>query len=467
MSDIEIKQVKDGELAASFSQLPDNESYTIASRHETDVVQAASLYTVFPNNTTPSGFPSVSSNTLDIAPNYMGTIKNFSLWEGTNISDSGLVDVNGGPFTPLVLFSNGEEGVWYEPSPTTTFISTANLTPCAPGDACGFLLDKSKGVEYVNGSFTGTGPELVLNGDFSNTNLVETNWIISSLTAAEVVEGKANVTPLDSNVRRISQAVPTVVGKYYKWEFDYVKNTANRLWITAGSSIGSDNAFFREVFSPSGKLSVIFKAVSSTTYLSLGVLGTNSTGEFDNVTFCELPGNHATQATAAARPILRQSGSLYYLEFDGVDDYIAASYASPLSQPQTAIVGATPFQTTGIMVGSIASSGNTRQLLYDNIYVFARTQFDAGNITNGIPYILTPVWNSTSSGLRINGSVAVSSGNVGGNTRDGESIGAYGNGNSQHKNMHYFGHVSINRLLAADEIDNTEAYLAEKSGVTL
>ena len=32
-------------------------------------------------------------------------------------------------------------------------------------------------------------------------------------------------------------------------------------------------------------------------------------------------GNHATQATAAARPILRQTaGGLYYLEFDGVDD---------------------------------------------------------------------------------------------------------------------------------------------------
>lgn len=31
-------------------------------------------------------------------------------------------------------------------------------------------------------------------------------------------------------------------------------------------------------------------------------------------------GNHATQATVAARPILRQSGGIYWLEFDGVDD---------------------------------------------------------------------------------------------------------------------------------------------------
>jgi hypothetical protein len=37
---------------------------------------------------------------------------------------------------------------------------------------------------------------------------------------------------------------------------------------------------------------------------------------------------HLRQATAAARPILRKSGALYYLEFDGVDDWMvsAATY---------------------------------------------------------------------------------------------------------------------------------------------
>lgn len=39
-------------------------------------------------------------------------------------------------------------------------------------------------------------------------------------------------------------------------------------------------------------------------------------------------GNHATQATVAARPILRQSGGLYYLEFDGANDYLDAPGSS-------------------------------------------------------------------------------------------------------------------------------------------
>lgn len=33
-------------------------------------------------------------------------------------------------------------------------------------------------------------------------------------------------------------------------------------------------------------------------------------------------GNHATQATAASKPILRNTGALWWLEFDGVDDFL-------------------------------------------------------------------------------------------------------------------------------------------------
>jgi hypothetical protein len=41
-------------------------------------------------------------------------------------------------------------------------------------------------------------------------------------------------------------------------------------------------------------------------------------------------GNHATQATAAARPVLRQDSSgRYYLEFDGVDDCLFTSSFNP------------------------------------------------------------------------------------------------------------------------------------------
>lgn len=43
-------------------------------------------------------------------------------------------------------------------------------------------------------------------------------------------------------------------------------------------------------------------------------------------------GNHATQATAAARPVLQQDGNgKYYLAFDGVDDWLGITGASALA----------------------------------------------------------------------------------------------------------------------------------------
>lgn len=36
-------------------------------------------------------------------------------------------------------------------------------------------------------------------------------------------------------------------------------------------------------------------------------------------------GFHLTQGTAASRPVLRQSGSLYYLEFDGTNDFLSVA----------------------------------------------------------------------------------------------------------------------------------------------
>lgn len=40
-------------------------------------------------------------------------------------------------------------------------------------------------------------------------------------------------------------------------------------------------------------------------------------------------GNNATQSTAGSRPILRQSGSLFYLEFDGSDDGLVTGTITP------------------------------------------------------------------------------------------------------------------------------------------
>lgn len=48
-------------------------------------------------------------------------------------------------------------------------------------------------------------------------------------------------------------------------------------------------------------------------------------------------GNHFTQSTAGARPILRQSGLLSYLDFDGIDDNYATAAGNLNASPKLAV----------------------------------------------------------------------------------------------------------------------------------
>ena len=72
-------------------------------------------------------------------------------------------------------------------------------------------------------------------------------------------------------------------------------------------------------------------------------------------------GNHATQATAAARPILRQTaGGLYYLEFDGVDDTLAtATLPEPGVDKAQVFAGVRKLSDTGRNIVELSSGIGT------------------------------------------------------------------------------------------------------------
>lgn len=75
-------------------------------------------------------------------------------------------------------------------------------------------------------------------------------------------------------------------------------------------------------------------------------------------------GNHATQATAAARPVLRQdANSKYYLEFDGVDDSLS-----------TADIDFTATNKVSTWCGVSRTIGN------DNIQTLFETGSNVGNV---------------------------------------------------------------------------------------
>lgn len=207
-------------------------------------------------------------------------------------------------FTPAALFNGGEEGAWYEPSTTTAFLSSTDLTPCGYGDGAGFLLDKSKGAGYADGSFTGLGSELVTNGTFK-TDL--TGWFGYNDTPVwDASERMLISAPSEFDGAKTGNGAVTglTVGKVYVLSCDIELGTAASAKVEIYAGSGS-TLLARIEKSASGSYQTAFTATTTTATI-YAVSGTGATGTayFDNISVRELPGNHATQVTAGARPIL-------------------------------------------------------------------------------------------------------------------------------------------------------------------
>jgi hypothetical protein len=201
-------------------------------------------------------------------------------------------------------------------------------------------------------------------------------------------------------------------------------------------------------------------------------------------------GNHATQTTAAARPILRQTGGgLYYLEFDGVDDgmltpiidftatdkmsvFTAASVASDTSPMFIAELSRSITNADGSF-GLVAGTPDADVWRF----ISKGTAISVANAGNGdldAPYVVSAL--SDISG----NSVVVRKNAVSGvETTDDQGTGNYTNDSisicsrDMQLTPQYFLDGNLYGLIVrgaastTEEISNTETYLAAKSGVTL
>ena len=187
-------------------------------------------------------------------------------------------------FTPAKLFESGANGLWLDPSDSTTmFQDSAGTTPVtAVEQPVGLILDKSKGLVL--------GPELVTNGDFSAGT---TGWTL--LGAATISNGVATINSA-SSADRLQQTGVIPSNKFVKLEFDVVIVSGTLQFLDL---LGGNLA----IFTTSGKKSVIvFSASATGIQFFRGGAGVNCT--IDNISVKELPGNHAFQSTSANRPTL-------------------------------------------------------------------------------------------------------------------------------------------------------------------
>lgn len=224
------------------------------------------------------------------------------------------------PFSPSQLFSEGQQGAWYDPSDLATLFEDAvgSDPVTADNDMTGLALDKHLGLEL--------GPELVTNGTFdTDVNGWQITTTYPTFTIASVnghlrMEG-GNPSGTTYGAK---QDMAFQQGKTYQLSFDLISGPTNRyvrvLDVSGGVvrslAVGSDIGI--------GTNNLIFTAQSNESGLSFEVFR-DGVAEWDNISVRELPGNHATQDTTAAKPTYRTDGTLQWLEFDGDDDALVAN----------------------------------------------------------------------------------------------------------------------------------------------
>ena len=194
----------------------------------------------------------------------------------------------GRAFSPSTLFALAEPGVWFDPSDLTTlFQDPAGTTPVtAPGNTVGLMLDKSKGLAL--------GAELVANGDFSSA----TGWT----TGAGWAIGSGNAARVTGSYSVLTYTLPSALtsGKWYVLEMDKIggSNSAMLMSLRGGATVVGPTLSLTNT-----RVRCVLLATANHTSIGIEPAGSANDGTIDNISVRELPGNHATQATLASRPI--------------------------------------------------------------------------------------------------------------------------------------------------------------------
>jgi len=196
-------------------------------------------------------------------------------------------------------------------------------------------------------------------------------------------------------------------------------------------------------------------------------------------------GNTLIQATTATRPTLRQSGSLYYLEFSGSQGMVSSSDIDFTgTDAMTICVGVTKDsdQTSNIAELSVNSGGTNPGSfrfgsISGNIWRYSSrgtealvaasaTGFSAGtNVLTGLSDI-----SDDSVIIRVDGSQEGSSATDQGTGNYGDyplNLGARNNGNALQLDGRIYSFIVRGASSSAAEIASIETYVANKTGVSL
>lgn len=234
-------------------------------------------------------------------------------------------------FNPQTLFLSGKQGAWYDPSDLSTLFQDAAGTIPVTGmeQPVGLMLDKRLGLVR--------GPELAPDPSFDTG----TGWLLAQPSSGSTVisGGALRITTTDGSYAAATRigAANIMAGKYYEYVVEILSVTTGSVVLALGgawsATLGSVGVF----------RGVILATSTAVIEVKRSNAGLPSTVVVGSVSVKELPGNHATQATAAQRPILTARKNLLL--------------NTPLAGGTAGIVGAGAVAPTGWSFGAPAPSG--------------------------------------------------------------------------------------------------------------
>lgn len=261
-------------------------------------------------------------------------------------------------FSVRQLFSSGEQGVWYDPSDfTTLFQDSAGTTPVtAVEQPCGLMLDKSKGLVL--------GAELAPNsGTFSSA----TGWVTGAGTS--IASNVATSTAVAPGTTLVSMSGIAVVGKTYLVTITVDSISGALIRPVLFGSVLTSNAF-----TTSGTYT--FRLLATNTDAYIQSYGGTLTSVVSKFSVRELPGNHATQATSANRPVVSARVNL----LTKTEDFSSSDWQK---SGVTVTLNADTVPNSSITLNKVVETATTAvRYLYEN---------NSSLTTSGVTYILSAI----------------------------------------------------------------------------
>lgn len=255
----------------------------------------------------------------------------------------------GGGWSPLKLFASGEQGAWYDPSDLSSLYqdSAGTLPVTALGQPVGLMLDKRYGLVR--------GPELVTNGGpFTSLD----GWFAAG-SSEPSIELDGEEVKFNANTGGNTASfgpIDVVTGKWYLVAYELRSDGGRSTTVSLRNSTASvDVSTGVGVVVPTTPLRG-FALLQGTSSVANGRLTIRASGA--GIVWCkvasvrELPGNHASQPTATARPIITAGNRL---DYDAVDDKLTTTF--PNLGANVTIARAVPGVGASILTGQTIGAG--------------------------------------------------------------------------------------------------------------